>query len=244
MHMRRATLLRRSLYHYWRTNLAVIAGVAVAVAVLAGALMVGVSVRSSLRDLVLQRLGRTDHVVLSSGFFRDGLASAFDRAAPLIVLEGFVTDQESGRRASRVLVYGVDERFWQFHDLDVPPLTQSDAMVSDGLAAELLSAPGRSVVLRVESASYIPTESLHGRKEDVGRSVRLTVREVLAREKLGEFSLSPRQGSIRAIFVPLRQASTAAGAARLRESRRLWRVLKLQSSSVNSVKRPQSTISA
>jgi putative ABC transport system permease protein len=201
--IRSATLVRRSLRHYWRTNVAVVAGVAVAVAVLAGALTVGVSVRESLRDLVLQRLGRTDHVVLSSGFFRERLSSAFERAAPLIVLEGFVTDQESGRRASRVQVYGVDERFWRFHGLDIAPLNTGEVMVSEGLAAELLSIPGHSVVLRVETASHIPTESLHGRKEDVGRSVRLTIRHVLERDRLGEFSLRPQQGSIRVMFVPL-----------------------------------------
>jgi len=203
--MRTATLLRRSLLHYWRTNLAVIAGVAIAVAVLAGALMVGVSVRASLRDLVLQRLGRADHVVLSSGFFRERLAASFERAAPLVVLEGFVTDQESGRRASRVQVYGVDERFWRFHGLDGAALDPGEALLSEGLAAELATTAGQSVVLRVESASAIPTESLHGRKDSVGRSVRLAVREILRREELGEFSLSPRQGSIRAIFVPLRR---------------------------------------
>ena len=41
----------RSLRHYRATNLAVSAGVAVAVAVLTGALMVGDSVRASLRAL-------------------------------------------------------------------------------------------------------------------------------------------------------------------------------------------------
>ncbi len=54
------TLLRRSLTHYWRTNLAVVAGVGVAVSVLAGAVLVGASVRASLRDLALQRLERLD----------------------------------------------------------------------------------------------------------------------------------------------------------------------------------------
>ena len=203
--MRASTLLRRSLRHYWRTNLAVAGGVAVAVAVLAGALMVGVSVRASLRDLVLQRLGRTDQVILSSGFFRDRLSDAFKDAAPLVVLDGFVTDQESGLRASRVQVYGVDERFWRFHGLDVAALDANEAMLSEGLAAELSAAAGGAVLLRVESASAIPTESLHGRKEDVGRSVRLTVREILPRDELGEFSLRPSQGAIRAIFVPLRR---------------------------------------
>ena len=68
-------LVTAGLRHYWRTNLAVVAGVATAVAVLAGALLVGDSVRGSLRDLVQQRLGRTDRVVLSTGFFRDALAA-------------------------------------------------------------------------------------------------------------------------------------------------------------------------
>ncbi|HKY23018.1 MAG TPA: FtsX-like permease family protein [Vicinamibacterales bacterium] len=203
--MRPATLLRRSLFHYWRTNLAVIGGVAVAVAVLAGALMVGVSVRASLRDLVLQRLGRTDHAIVSSSFFREQLSASFEQSVPLTMIEGFVTHQESGSRASRVQVYAIDERFWRFHGVDVAALDTGEAMLSEGLASELGASAGQAVVLRVENASAIPTESLHGRREDVGRSLRLTVREILGREQLGEFSLSPRQGSVRAIFVPLRR---------------------------------------
>ena len=202
--MNTRTLRHRSLRHYWRTNLAVIAGVAIAVAVLSGALMVGVSVRASLRDLVLQRLGSTDRVVVSQGFFREQLAGAFGEAVPLIVAEGFISGQESGRRASRVQVYAVDDRFWRFHGLDrVTMPAANEAFISAGLAAELDTGAGEAVVLRVENSSAIPTESLHGRKEDVGRSVRLTVRQVLAREDLGEFSLSPRQGTVRAVFVPL-----------------------------------------
>ena len=214
--MRTSTLLRRSLIYYWRTNLAVVTGVAIAVAVLSGALMVGVSVRASLRDLVLQRIGQTDQVVLSTGFFREELeadlrsherfAQVFETAAPLIVLEGVVTGQSGGRRASRVQVYGVDDRFWWFHNLQrIHAPGENDALLSEGLARELAATAGESVLLRVEDASTIPAESLHGRKEDVGRMVRLTVRQVLEAEDLGEFSLSPRQGAIRAIFVPLRR---------------------------------------
>ena len=207
--MKASTLRLRSLRHYWRTNLAVIGGVAIAVAVLSGALMVGVSVRASLRDLVLQRLGSVDRVIVSQGFFREQLAAAFDGSVPLLVAEGFVAAQESGRRASRVQVYAVDDRFWRFHGLErVNAPEGNDALVSEGLASELDAAAGQSVILRVENSTAIPTESLHGRKEDVGRSVRLTVRQVLAREDLGEFSLSPRQGSVRAIFVPLARMQT------------------------------------
>src|SRR5436190_7425144 len=126
--MKATTLVLRGLTYYWRTNVAVVAGVATAVAVLAGALLVGDSVRGSLRDLVLQRLGRTDRVIVSSGFFREVLAddlqadetfkSSFAAIAPIIVVQGLASDQGNGRRASRVLVYGVDERFWRFHGRD------------------------------------------------------------------------------------------------------------------------------
>ena len=70
--MRTATLVRRNLAYFWRTNIAVVLGVATAVAVLAGALVVGDSVRASLRDLVLNRLGKTDTVISGANFFRDG----------------------------------------------------------------------------------------------------------------------------------------------------------------------------
>src|SRR4051794_33857736 len=112
-------LVLRGLAFYWRTHTAVVLGVATAVAVLAGALLVGDSVRGSLRDLLLMQLGRTDRVVVSAGFFREALAEdlqkdeafgpAFGAICPLIMAQGLVTDQASGRRASRVAVYGVDE---------------------------------------------------------------------------------------------------------------------------------------
>ena len=73
--MRKSQLLTQSLLYYWRTNLAVILGVATAVAVLAGALLVGDSVRNSLRDLVLQRLGKTSYAVNANGFVREQLAA-------------------------------------------------------------------------------------------------------------------------------------------------------------------------
>ncbi|MGH9883146.1 MAG: ABC transporter permease, partial [Pyrinomonadaceae bacterium] len=208
-------LLKRNLAYYWRTNLAVVAGVATAVAVLAGALLVGDSVRASLRDLFLQRLGNTDHVVTATGFFRAQLAadiqsspqfasSGFSSAAPLIALEGTITHEASGRRGLNVRVYGIDERFWTFHGLKNHGPVNREILVGDALARELGSGAGDALLLRVEKPSEIPVESLHSRKEDLGRTLRLTTREVLSTEALGEFSVQPQQSAVRAVFVPLK----------------------------------------
>jgi putative ABC transport system permease protein len=199
--MKTLTLVRRNLGYYWRTNLAVILGVAAAVAVLSGALLVGDSVRASLRDLVLSRLGKTEGVVTSAQFFREQLSSAVPNSVPMIAIQGVVTHEKDGRRAANVSVYGVDDRFWKFNNVAV----QTGVALSAPLAQELGADPGDALLLRVEKPSAIPLESLHGRKEDPGRTIRLSAGAALDASQLGEFSLRPAQGDVFAVFVPLRR---------------------------------------
>src|SRR5688572_23861665 len=89
-----------SLLHHARLNVAVGLGVVVAAAVLTGALLVGDSVRGSLKHLTLDRLGRVDDVLVVNRFFRQELANeltaqpafsqSFQAALPAIVLQGSV----------------------------------------------------------------------------------------------------------------------------------------------------------
>ena len=212
--MKSTTLVLRGLTYYWRTNAAVVLGVAAAVAVLSGALLVGDSVRGSLRDLVVQRLGGTDQIVVSSGFFRDGLAedlranpefkSIFRGVCPIVATQGFVSHQAGGGRAGKVNVYGVDDRFWQFHGVGtVQGPNGREALISTALAREIGAEPGAAILVRVQRPSEVPLESLHGRKEDLGTAIRATVLTVLPREALGEFSLQARQDDVLAVFLPL-----------------------------------------
>jgi ABC-type antimicrobial peptide transport system permease subunit len=198
--MRTSTLLARNLAWYWRTNLAVLLGVATAAGVLGGALLVGDSVRASLRDLVLARLGNTDYVVARNGFFRENLAAAFGDATPIISIEGMVSHPASGRRAYAVQIYGVDQRFG-------PAPDGHEVLLSAALADELGAKAGDALLVRVEKPSAIPLESLHGRKEDVGKTIRLTLGAAAPRE----FSLNPQQGDVRAAYVPLARLQRELG---------------------------------
>lgn len=201
--MKRTRLIHRGLTYYWRTNLAVIAGVVIAVSVLAGALLVGHSVRASLRGLVLERLGRTASTVTSSDLFREELARLLGEACPLIVLRGTARHQSSGRLASDVAIYGVDEWFWRFHGRAHPAPSGREIFLSESLARELGSARGDGILVRIEKPSPIPGESLHGRKEDRAITARFSFSSVLSSEDFGEFSLEPRQGFVKAAFVSL-----------------------------------------
>ena len=106
----------RNLLYFWRINLAVVLGAAVATAVLTGALLVGDSVRGSLRDLTLDRLGNVDEALVTDQFFRQKLAGdlrnnslfkeGFSDAVPAILLTGSITNAESKTRASKVNIMG------------------------------------------------------------------------------------------------------------------------------------------
>ena len=207
--MRTSQFIKRSLAHYWQTNLVVVLGVAIAVSVLAGALLIGESVRGSLRDLSSRRLGKTDDLISSTNFFREQLSADLEQGhtgatCPLIALEGVVVHEPSKRRAGGVKVYGVDERFWKFNGVSgVTAPENRNVFVSQSLASELGSGPGESLLLRIEKPTEIPLESVHGRKEDSGKTIRLSLANVLGGDQLGEFSLQPQHGSVRAIFVSL-----------------------------------------
>ena len=140
----------RALIHHWRLNLAVTAGAAVATAVLTGALVVGDSVRGSLRSLTEERLGEIDLAVVAEGLFRADLAERLSAspgggasagpnaessagpsggssgevdeivAAPAIALQGTAENPGSGARAARVAVWGVDERFGGLFATELP----------------------------------------------------------------------------------------------------------------------------
>ncbi len=200
-----------SLWHYRHLYLLVAAGVAVAVAVLAGAVLVGASVRSSLRDLALQRLGATDIAISTATSFGSRLGAAMAIAAPdmvarttsLIAVTGSVTNAANGRVASGVQIYGVDDGFWSFHAVPSVALSGREAALSDALAGDLGIAAGGDVILRAAGPSDIPLGTLQGRRDEGAARIRATVTRTLTADRMGSFSLQPGQGPVAAVFVSL-----------------------------------------
>ena len=114
--MRLTTYLARTLAFHWRSHLAVALGAMTATATLTGALLVGDSMRASLRYTALARLGRVDHAMLCPRFFRQQVATdltdasaaelSVARACPVILLPGGVVHADTHRRANHITVMG------------------------------------------------------------------------------------------------------------------------------------------
>src|ERR1051325_2802390 len=108
--MTRFRLLLRTLTHFRLSNLAVIAGAAIACAILTGAMMVGDSVKLSLRDLTLQRLGPIDYTMTPGRFVNEDLATRianhkdfkvnFSQSIPAITLRRGATPNDSTTSAA------------------------------------------------------------------------------------------------------------------------------------------------
>ena len=195
--------MRRSLIYFWRINLAVVLGVAVATAVLTGALIVGDSVRGSLRDLSLSRLGKIDHALVSERFFRASLERDLEReldtqdVVSAISLSGTAVHAGSNTRASRVQIQGIDNRFANLFDQILPELTTAgifpSVVVNESLQKELNAQIGDAILLSFEQSDDIHRESLFGRADGAVQTIRLTLAGVLPDRGMGRFGLFARQ---------------------------------------------------
>jgi ABC-type antimicrobial peptide transport system permease subunit len=120
-------LIIASFIHHWRMNLAVVLGAAAGTAVLVGALVVGDSMRGSLRSLALDRLGRIDEVLAPGRFFREKLAEELrqtndykqygESLVPAILLPASIENPNTHTRANRIEVIGCNN---DFRDLLLP----------------------------------------------------------------------------------------------------------------------------
>ena len=224
----------RSLIHFWRIHLAVLLGTAVATAVLTGALLVGDSVRGSLRDLTLDRLGRIDYALVSEQFFREeltadllsetALSEQFDDAVPAILLGGTAVNADTRARASRVQIQGIDEGFlnlWsnaETANLDdflakQPRKSFPSVIINQSLQKELNVQVGASLLISLERQSDIHREFLLGRRDssDVVQTLRFTITKIIPDRGLGRFSLRSNQSLPLNAYVPLPILQKAIG---------------------------------
>ena len=210
-----------SLFHYWRNNLAIALGAAIATAVLTGALIVGDSMRSSLRSLMLDQLGKIETILVGESFFREQLADEIcDKAAgveasPLILFPNGTVEIRSKdqiSRASNVNVLGVKDSFWDFDSHGLRPkrsLGDDTVAINRSLANQLgisQLADGQTLTLRIPKPTQLPAESALGKTDDLIESlVDLEIEEILPNEGLGRFSLQPSQVSGPNLFISIKR---------------------------------------
>jgi ABC-type antimicrobial peptide transport system permease subunit len=207
-------LIADSLRHHRRIHTAVALGTAAATAVLTGALLVGDSVRGSLKHTALDRLDGVDEVLISQNLFREELAKDVQNLSATegvsgsvtasLILEGSVTAPNAKTRASHVTLIGLPDAnlrlAWLIdseagRDSSYPEAQSDDEIyLNEPLASELGVNVGDDVIVRFAAAHDVPEESPLGRKTDtVTNSSRLNVTRIVPARGFGAFTVRPNQ---------------------------------------------------
>ena len=217
----------KSFLYYLRSNLGVALGVAAATAVLTGALIVGDSMRGSLRELTLDRLGSIDEIVVSDSFFREKLAQelvdsdlfaapgkstrdkpSYSKAVPAIMFPNGTVEFQSDdgvQRAANVNVFGVNDSFWKLGTgLSDIELSGRQIVINQQLADQFSATDDFELTLRIPKPTQLPSESALGKTRDLVESLqRLKVVRTVPNRSIARFSLTPNQAEPANIFVPL-----------------------------------------
>jgi ABC-type antimicrobial peptide transport system permease subunit len=202
------TLILRSLRFHARAHLGVALGATVGSAALVGALVVGDSVRESLRDLALLRLGKAEFALNANDrFFRAKLAEdlAANSIAPVLQLPGTAASIDGAARANRVQILGVDNRFWAL--AGQPPafgaIPKDVVVLNSTLADQLKTRVGDTILLRLEKPSLLSRDVPISPQDDYAVATRLKVHAIVSDAEFGRFSLQANQVPPFNAFVPI-----------------------------------------
>jgi putative ABC transport system permease protein len=237
------TLILRSLRFHLRAHLGVLLGATLGSAILIGALLVGDSVRGSLRDMALARLGNTELAIATGD--RPFEASLVQRllnthgievreageaagngieihriVVPALQLPATAGTLDGAGRANKVILHGIAEDFWRL--AGVPPafksIPQGAVVLNEPLALQLGVREGQTVLIRAAKFSKLSQDVSLTPREGSTIALRLIVHAVIPSNSLGKFSLQANQVSPLNAFVrydALSRALDATGRANL-----------------------------
>ena len=208
-----------SLKHFWQIHVIVALCTAVATGVLAGALIVGDSVRGSLRSLTTERLGAIQHALLADHFFQPDLLQR-ENKVPAILLNGTVVAPQTQTRASKVNIAGVTDDFFTFWQEDTAPNFNKPAgppfnaiVINEALQNELNVQVGDTLLVNMSQAADIHPEFLLGERDAANaiQSLRLVISDIVPTKNAGRFSLQAHQSLPFNAFITLPVLQKALG---------------------------------
>ena len=208
-------IVLRNLRHYWRQHLGVLAGTALCAIVLVGALVVGDSVKATLRRLADERIGKADVALLAAdGFFREALAGEVgDKlsgevvVAPVVVTRGNLSAPDGSVNVRNVQVLGVDERFWKLapNPAAAPDFSEGGFFVNERLYARVKVQSKGRLILRVEEPGLFSRDApLSGERDNKFVSFNETLNGFVTAEGFGRFGLQGNQREPLTLFVSLK----------------------------------------
>ena len=205
----RVQLILRSLAFYKKPVFFQLLIIILLAAVITGSLLVGGSVKESLKRSSSERLGNTG-IVISSGtrYFNSDLSLRLKDSSDLacvgiIELQGFCQSLGSQKGASNIHIYGINDDFFTFHGLDSISLKPGEVAVNRRLSDYLGIKTGDELIIRYTELSDIPREAPFAPSGQLSKSLVLKVGKIIGQGGIGNFSISISQITPMNIFINL-----------------------------------------
>ncbi|MCM8539110.1 MAG: hypothetical protein NE328_02475, partial [Lentisphaeraceae bacterium] len=193
----------KSLIFYRKQYFWIILGLILSAAILSGALTVGSSVKYSLHEMAMKRLGKINTVVDARlNPIKEDLVSHLDSSAAVLFMPGSASFKDE--RVNSLFVYGIDNNFQKFFP-DLPEIKNDEAIINQRLAEKLNITDGQELVLRIQNNSLLPGDlPLTGSSEDQ-TAIRIKISILPEKSIAGRFSLHASQVPPENIFINLKQ---------------------------------------
>ena len=162
-------------------------------------------------DLLVERIGATAYVVSADRYFREDLSRRRHPPGPPTPVRSSRSGASSSARPPADGPTASTSTAWTSGSGGFTASPGHGPSTIGPRSSARRSPPtsgsksGDGLLLRIESEREVPGESLYGRRESAGRTIRLTCRSVASRLELGEFALRPGQGTVLSVFVPLKR---------------------------------------
>ena len=201
----------KSFLHYFKANLLVALGVAISTMVLTGSLIIGDSVRHSLKQATFYRLGETTHLVsVRERYFRQEMANEIEldnsviKASPVLLLEGMAVSDGGQQRANKVQIVGVANDFHEISKTTIlSQLQNNEIAISKNLAERLGVSEGADILVRIKKASLIPMNAPFVSADETSVALRASIKKIVSKDELGRFNLKNSQTAPYNIFVSI-----------------------------------------
>ncbi len=197
-----------SVRYYRNLNMTVVLGIALGTAILTGALVVGDSVQYSLKQIVMQRLGKSSRVITAGErLFSKQLARGIAKqtgvvTSSLLRSNGFGVIDGGKIRVNQLAIWGVDASLGHFgNNSEAFDLQDNQVAINEQVAKLTGLKVGDEFLLSVNKLNTFPANTPFVAVADNSISFYVKIKSILNAQELGNFNLQNSQSTPRNLFL-------------------------------------------
>ena len=206
----------KGLIYNWRLSVCLLLGTFLASSILAGSLLVGDSVKKTLKSKAFERIGTIDSALITgdryiTDDFVEKLSEKFktDHISGILRFPGTLNTPDKSIRSNSININGVDSQFWNLFNNEIS--SNDYIAINESLAAQKNLSVGDRVIIKYELPGRVSKDApLSGETEKIG-TISGEITNIISADKGGQFSILAEQKSTLNIFVPLKLLQEESG---------------------------------